>query len=437
MFYQLLFLLILILFNAFFAASEIAMISLNDNRIKKMGEEGHKKALLILNFLKEPSKFLATIQIGITLAGFLASAFAAQSFAGKLVALVEPLGFPVGTVVLNALAVTLITLILSYITLVFGELVPKRIAMQKAESIAMFSAVPLTYLFKITRPFVAFLSISTNFFLRLFGINPADHEEKITEEEIRLMVDAGQEKGVIPLIEKEMIHNVFEFDNTDAAQIMTHRTDIVGISLDEDLDKIMDIINEKKFSRMPVYDGTMDHIVGILYLKDVIPYLTLKSESNFSLEKIMRKPYFIPKHIKNDDLFLDMQKKRMQMAVVIDDFGGTAGIVTIEDLLEEIVGNLFDEYDTPWQEIEQIDESTYLFAGNISLDEVQEALDLELPTDEYDTLNGFILGQLGRIPDHTEKPTVHYGPFIFRVEKIIGKRILQVKASQNRESVLP
>ncbi|MCR6544958.1 hemolysin family protein [Dehalobacterium formicoaceticum] len=435
MFYQLLFLLILVLLNAFFAASEIAIISLNDNKIKKMGEEGHKKALLILKFLKDPSKFLATIQIGITLAGFLASAFASQSFAGKLVALIKLLGLPIGEGVLNTLSITLITLILSYVTLVFGELVPKRIAMQKAESIAMFAALPLTYLFRFTRPFVAFLSLSTNFFMRLLGANPAVNEEKITEEEIRLMVDAGQEKGVIPLIEKEMIHNIFEFDNTDAAQIMTHRTDIVGISLDEDFDSIMNLFNEKKFSRIPVYEGTIDHIIGILYLKDVFPYLNTNTKNDFSLEKIMRKPYFIPESIKNDDLFLEMQKNRIQMAVVIDDFGGTAGIVTIEDLLEEIVGNLFDEYDTPWQEIEQIDENTYLFAGEISLDEVEETLDLELPTDEYDTLSGFILGQLGRIPGHTENPSIQYGPFVFSVEKISGKRILKVQATRNQGSV--
>lgn len=435
MFSEILFLLLLVSLNAFFAASEIALISLNDNKIKKMGEKGHKKAILLQKFLGEPSKFLATIQIGITLAGFLASAFASQSFADELVSLIKSTGLPVNDSVLKVVSITLITLVLSYFTLVLGELVPKRIAMQKAEPISMFAVAPLTFLSKITGPFVSFLSLSTNFFIRLFGVNPVADEEMITEEEIRMMVDVGQEKGVIQGTEKEMINNIFEFDNTEVSEIMTHRTDVVGISIDADFDEVLQHMNREKFTRIPVYEETIDNIVGIFHVKDFFQFLVPGQRDRFALKEILRKPHFVPESKKTDDLFKEMQKNRIQMAVVIDEYGGTAGIVTVEDLLEEIVGNIFDEHDDVEKEIEKINDTTYLFVGNISLDKVKESLEIELPTDEYETLNGFILAQLGRIPEEEEKPVFEYADIVFKVEEIEEKRIMKVKAFRGQELI--
>lgn len=428
MFSEILFLLVLVLLNAFFAASEIALISLNDNKIKRMAEEGHKKAKLLQSFLSEPSKFLATIQIGITLAGFLASAFAAESFAYRLVNLVKALGIPLPDPALKAASVAVITIILSYFTLVFGELVPKRIAMQKSEQISMFAVGPLRLLSRITSPFVKLLSISTNLSIRLLGGNPTSDEEKITEEEIRMMVDVGQEKGVIQGTEKEMINNIFEFDDTAVSEIMTHRTDIVGISIDTGLNGVLDIMNREKYTRIPVYEENIDNIVGILHVKDLLQFMDKSRNVEFNLHEIIRKPYFVPASKKTDDLFKELQKKKVHLAVVIDEYGGTAGIVTIEDLLEEIVGNIFDEYDEEDKSIEKIDENTYIFDGTTSIDTVNEIMDVELPSGEYDTLSGFIMGLLDRIPDEEEKPVVEYNNIVFKVEEIEEKRIVKVKA---------
>lgn len=423
---QLLFLLLLIFLNAFFAASEIAVISLNENKLKKMSEEGNKKAELLQKFLKDPSNFLATIQIGITLAGFLASASASESFADNLVVLLNKL--PIPESITKPLSVGIITIILSYFTLVLGELVPKRIAMQKYESISLFVVRPLRVLSKIALPFVKFLTASTNFFIRLFGGNPNQSETKITEEEIRMMVDAGQEEGAIQNIEREMIDNIFEFDDTSVSEIMTHRTDIVALPVEATLDEVFEVMNRDKYTRVPVYEETIDNIIGILHVKDLLQFKNHKEGDPFNIKDLIRKPYFIPETKKTDELFKELQKNKTHMAVVIDEYGGTAGIVTIEDLLEEIVGNIFDEYDEEEKFIEKIDENTYMFDGSVNLELVGETMQAELPTGEYETLNGFILDQLGRIPDESEKPVVEFNNIIFKVEEIEEKRINKVKA---------
>lgn len=422
-------LIILIALNAFFASSEIALISLNDNKVRKMAEEGHKKAQLIHNLTSEPSRFLATIQIGITLAGFLASAFASETFADRLVSLAGSLGVPVPASVIKVISVTIITIILSYFTLVMGELVPKRLAMQKPEQIAMFAVGPLSVLAKLSSPFVRFLTLSTNFFIRLMGGNPDANEEEITEEEIRMMVDVGEEKGVIQETEKEMINNIFEFDNTRVSEIMTHRTDIIALSLDSPLEDALELVSSEKFSRVPIYEESIDNIVGILSVKDLFHYLKSNHQEPFSLSAIIRRPYFIPESKMTDELFREMKKNKVHMAVAIDEYGGTAGIVTMEDLLEEIVGNIFDEYDDDEEkEVEKIDDNTYLFDGSTSLDNVAEHLEVDLPIEEYDTLSGFLMGQLGRIPDKGENPQIEFDDVVFKVEKVEEKRISKVKA---------
>ncbi|MGB4491368.1 MAG: hemolysin family protein, partial [Halanaerobiales bacterium] len=419
-------LVLLIALNAFFAASEIALISLNENKLRYMAEEGNKKASQLLKILGDPSKFLATIQIGITLAGFLASAFAADTFAEPLVELIKKTQIPVSETVLKNIAVIFITLVLSYFTLIFGELVPKRLAMKKTETISFFVVSPLIALSTVTSPFVKLLSVSTNFVVRLFGIDPAAEEEMVTEEEIRMLVDVGEEKGAIDENEREMINNIFEFDNKEVCDIMTHRTEIVGIPITASIKEIMDIVKEAKFTRYPVYEENIDDIIGILNIKDFIQ-LT-EDRNDFCLKNIIRQPYFVPSSKKADELFRELQSTKTHMAVVIDEYGGTAGIVTIEDLLEEIVGNIFDEYDEEEKEFEKLDENTFIISGVTSLDRVTEVLDVDLPVDDYDTLSGFIIGQLGRIPEEGETPEVEFEEIVFKVEKVEEKRIARVKA---------
>lgn len=423
---ELMLLVLLIALNAFFAASEIALISLNENKLRYMAEEGNKKASQLLKILDDPSKFLATIQIGITLAGFLASAFAADTFAEPLVELIKKTQIPVSETVLKNIAVIFITLVLSYFTLIFGELVPKRLAMKKTETISFFVVSPLIALSTVTSPFVKLLSVSTNFVVRLFGIDPAAEEEMVTEEEIRMLVDVGEEKGAIDENEREMINNIFEFDNKEVCDIMTHRTEIVGIPITASIKEIMDIVKEAKFTRYPVYEENIDDIIGILNIKDFIQ-LT-EDRNDFCLKNIIRQPYYVPSSKKADELFRELQSTKTHMAVVIDEYGGTAGIVTIEDLLEEIVGNIFDEYDEEEKEFEKLDENTFIISGVTSLDRVTEVLDVDLPVDDYDTLSGFIIGQLGRIPEEGETPEVEFEEIVFKVEKVEEKRIARVKA---------
>ncbi|MBE4909592.1 HlyC/CorC family transporter [Bacillus luteolus] len=433
MFTELMVLFILIVLNAFFAASEIALISLNDNKIKAMAETGNKRAKLLHNLLNEPSRFLATIQIGITLAGFLASAFAAGSFAGQLANYLFNLGVPLSEKVLETISIVLITIFLSFFTLVVGELVPKRLAMQKAEAISMFAAVPLTILSKISAPFVALLTVSTNGILRIFGIDPHKDDDNVTEEEIRMMVDVGEENGSIQSSEKVMINNILEFDNKLVSEIMTHRTNVVGISLETEFKEVVKLINTEQYTRYPVYSDGMDNIVGILHVKDILQFMESGDGQTFSLKEMMRTPYFVLGSRKTDDLFLDLQKGKVHMAVVIDEYGGTDGIVTIEDLIEEIVGNIFDEYDEQEEEneINKLDDNTFLMDGTVSLYDVRDTLKIELPVSDYDTLSGFVIGQLGNIPVVEDKSFIEYNGIIFNVEQVDEKRITKIKVEMN------
>nr|WP_275695617.1 hemolysin family protein [Fredinandcohnia sp. SECRCQ15] len=424
----------MLVLNAFFAASEMAMVSLNDNKIKMMADAGNKKAKMLYQLLNEPSQFLATIQIGITLAGFLASAFAAGSFAGQLANALYNLGLPLAKDILETISVVIITLILSYFTLVIGELVPKRLALQKAEAISMFAAAPLTYLSKITYPFVKLLTLSTNLIVRLFGIDPNAEEENVTEEEIRMMVDVGKEKGTIQEAEKIMINNIFEFDNKTVSEIMTHRTNIVAIPINYTLKDTVRLVNIEKYTRFPVYEENIDRIVGILHTKELIQFIENCDENSFNLKELLRDPYFVLESKPTDELFKELQKNNIHMAIVLDEYGGTDGIITIEDLIEEIVGNIFDEYDEHEledEEIIEIKENTYSIDGTTNLHDVEVILDIELPTEEYDTLSGFVIGQVGYIPTDDLKPTIEYKNVTFKVEELNDKRITRILATIN------
>ena len=424
---RLVFLLILIGVNAFFAASEIALISLNDNKIKLMAEEGNKKAGQLVKLLGEPSRFLATIQIGINLAGFLASAFAAESFANPIVQMLQGFGIQAPESILRVTTVIVITVVLAYFTLVLGELVPKRVAMKKSEGIAFFVVGPLMILSKVTSPFVKFLTISTNFFVRLFGVDPHSVDDDVTEEEIRLLVDVGEEKGAIAQQEKVMINNVFEFNNKTAEDIMTHRIEIVGIPVDIDLDNLVDLVEREKYSRIPVYEGSLDNIVGVLYAKDLITLIKQEERENFSLDKFIRKPFFTPMQKKINQLFFELQGAKNHLAVVLDEYGGTAGIVTVEDLVEEIVGNIFDEYDEEEDlEFKKINEHTYEISGMISLYELETHLGIELPVEEHETLNGFFINLYGNIPPKGVISEVRFQNLRILAVEVTDKRIEKV-----------
>ena len=424
---QIIVLAILILINAFFAATEIAFISLNDAKIEKQAKEGNKKAKQIKKMLREPSKFLATIQIGITLAGFLSSAFAADAFADDLAPMLQNL-MPLGLAAWRNISIILITIILSYFSLIFGELVPKRLAMRNSEKIAFGTIGIIRAISIITAPFVKLLTASTNGVSKLFGISGTD-EETVTEEEIRMMVDVGEEKGSIKEEEKELINNVFEFNDKVVSEIMIHRKDIYAIDINSDIDNILKELDEYKYSIIPVYEENIDNIVGMLFIKDLLANVNKKEK--VKIAKIIREPYFVSENKPIDELFRDLQKNKHQLAIVLDEYGGTAGLVTMEDIIEELVGNIFDEYDEEEKEFEKIDDNTFLISGSVSIHDLRKILGVEIPEGEYDTLSGYLIELLGRIPLDDEKPVIETKRVTYKIEDYEEKRILWVKACRN------
>ena len=426
---QILVLIILIFLNAFFAAAEMAFVSLNDAKIEKEAKNGNKKAKQIHKMIKEPSKFLATIQIGITLAGFLSSAFASESFADDLAPMLNNL-IPLGIATWNTISIVLITIILSYFTLVFGELVPKRIAMKNYEKIAYASIGMIRTISMITSPFVRFLTFSTNLISKLFGVS-AEDEETVTEEEIRMMVDVGEEKGVIEEEEKELINNVFEFNDKVVSEVMVHRKEIFAVDIRSNISDILGQIDDFKYSRIPVYEDGIDDIKGILYTKDLIKFL--KKQKDGKVKNIMREAYFVSENKPINDLFKDLQKNKMHMAIVLDEYGGTSGIITMEDIIEELVGNIFDEYDDVELDYEKIDDNTFVINGNVSIYDVKKILNINIPDGDYDTLSGYLIETLGRIPEDDEKPVIEIQNVTYKIEEYEDKRILKVKACKNNE----
>ena len=421
---QLLIQFLLILVNAFFAASEIAVISLNDNKVRKQAEEGDKKAAVMLKLAESPNDFLSTIQVCITLSGFLASAFAADHFATRLSQVLVNAGFNLmSRDALNTLCLIVITLVLSYFTLVLGELAPKRIAMQNPEKIARISSGVIIVVQKIFKPIVWLLSKSTNAMLRLFRINPNTANDQVTEEEIRMMVDIGGENGTIQQDERTMIENIFEFNNTTAESVMIHRMDVVSIQVDDSYDDIIESIRESGLSRFPVYDDDIDDIVGILNTRDFLLNAQVKEPK--PLRELLRPAYLVPETVQADALFRDMQKRKMHMAIVVDEYGGMSGIVTMEDLLEEIVGNIYDEFDPAEEtEIVQVEDNLWRCSGTIDLETLSDALSVDLPLDEeYDTLGGLIFSRFTAIPDDGAKPEVDVYGLHIQVEELSEHRV--------------
>lgn len=417
---------LLISINAFFASTEMAVISLNSNKLRKMAEDGDKDAIRMIKLVDEPAGFLSTIQIGITLAGFLASAFAADNFSDRIVDwLVQDLNFTaISPNALNTISVILITLVLSYFTLVFGELVPKRVAQKNAFAIAKRNTKFLVFFTKITKPIVWLLSASTNGILKLLKKKDETDENEVTEEEIKFMVDVGEEKGAINNMEKTMIENIFEFNNIFAKDIMTHRVDLVMIDINDPQEKALQTIEDGSYSRIPVFDDNIDNVIGILNVKDYL--IKLRKEGYVDIRSILRPAYFVPETIVCDALFRDMQASNSAIAVVVDEFGSLSGIVTMEDLLESIVGEIYDEYDiSEEQEITRLENNLWRIAGSTEIELIEEKLGIDIPDDvEFETMGGLVFNALNTIPKDGSKLTVEAYGLSIRVEEITDHRVI-------------
>ncbi len=429
---QLLLQFILILVNAFFAATEIAVLSLNATQLEKKAEEGEKTAKRLLQLTQEPAGFLSTIQIGITLAGFLGSAFAADNFSEYLVNWIyHDLGMTTLSLnTLDTLSVILITLILSYFTLVLGELVPKRIAMQKPYEVSKFSCGVVLVVAKVVNPVVKFLSFSTNGILKILHLKTDAQEDSVTEEEILMMIELGEKRGVLDQDESEWLQNIFDFDDTSIREIMTHSVDVISIALDASDDEIVNTIKKTGLSRFPVYEENDENIIGILHVRDYLLNLQTK-EKDF--KSLLTPAYFIPDSMTADDLFDDMQKKNIHFAIAIDEFGAMSGIITLEDLVEEIVGNIYDEHDAYEQpSIQSLNHYQWKVTGNVLIEDLAEAVNVDLPTDEdYDTVGGYIYSHLRSIPKDGTTKTIHTDQLTFQITKIQNRRIKEVIVAKN------
>ena len=390
---------VLIALNAIFACAEIAVLSINETKLERMADQGDKRAKRLWKLTREPAKFLATIQVAITLSGFLGSAFAADSFSEPLVAWILSLGVKIPAQTLDTVAVVVITLILSYFTLVFGELVPKRVAMKKAEALGLGISGLISGISSLFKPIVWFLSVSTNAVLRLMGIDPNEVDEQVNEEEILMMVDAGSEKGAIDEQEKEFIQNVFEFDDLTAEEIAVHRTEVTFLWMEDPMEEWVKTIHDSRHTLYPVCDGSPDNIVGILNAKD---YFRLEDRSREQvMAEAVKTPFFVPETIKADVLFRKMKKTRNVMAIVLDEYGGMVGIITLNDLIEQLVGDLGEdtaEEAAAEPHVEQLDENTWAIVGNAELQDIEEALGVDIGLEEVETFTGLVFGELDMIP---------------------------------------
>lgn len=390
---------VLIALNAVFACAEIAVLSISETKLERMAEDGNKKAKRLFKLTREPAKFLATIQVAITLSGFLGSAFAADNFSEPLVDWILSLGIGVPRATLDAIAVVLITLILSYFTLVFGELVPKRVAMKRSERLALGISGLVCGISIAFKPIVWFLTVSTNALLRLMGINPNEADEEVSEEEIRMMVDAGSEKGAIDKHEKEFIQNVFEFDDLTAEEIATHRTEVTILWTEDDMEQWAQTIHDSRHTLYPVCEGSPDNIIGILNAKD---YFRLDDKSrDVVMKEAVKEAYFVPATIKADVLFRNMRQTRNSMSIVLDEYSGVVGIVTLNDLIEQLVGDLNEEASEEQAaepHIEQIGENTWAIIGNVELYDIEQMLDVDIELEEVDTFTGLVFNELGMVP---------------------------------------
>ena len=433
-YFQIIILILLTLVNAFFAASEMAIVSMAKKKLLTLSEQGDKRAIKVEKLLKEPSKFLSTIQVGITFAGFFTSASAAVGLSHKFGNFLENLSVPFA----YRVSFVLITVILAFFSLVFGELVPKRIALQNAEKFALFSVGTINFVYKIMSPFVYLLSLSTNVILKIFSIPTSGVEAKVTLEEIKSIVEVGQEQGIINPTEREMIDGVISFDDVLAEEVMTARTEVFMIDIDEP-DKEFETLMQMRYSRVPVYEGDIDNIIGILYIKDFFLEAYKVGFKNVNIRSILRPAYFIPERKNINDLFLELKNSRNQMAVLIDEYGGFKGIVTMEDLIEEVMGEIDDEYDKKTNPaIKKIDDRHFIATGACEIENVNNACNLKLDenSEDYDTLGGMLMYLLGYIPNDGEKLTIEDNGVIYNILSIYEHRVKKVRIVLPKEEVV-
>lgn len=414
---------ILVMINAFFASAEMAIVSINKTKITLLAEDGNKKAKLLLGLLKEPSNFLATIQVGITFAGFFASASAATSISSGLADFLSSLGVPYS----SNIAILLITLLISYITLVLGELLPKRIALQNAEKVAMFTVMPVIFISKLTRPFVWFLSASTNLLLKILGIKTEGLEEKVSREEIKSLIELGEEQGALNETERNMIDGIIQFDDILAKEVMTPRTETFCLEVKSSIKDNINTILEESYSRIPIYENDIDNIVGILYMKDIFSNVVNNGIENLSIESLMRKPYMVPETKNIDHLLKELRSTKNHMAILIDEYGGFSGIVTLEDLIEEVIGEISDEYDDNYSKIKKLDDKNYIVDGLVTISDINKYLDLNLESEIIDTVGGLVLESLGVVPNGCIDKEITINSIIFKILSLDDKRIDKVQ----------
>ncbi|EOS9359186.1 hemolysin family protein [Listeria innocua] len=422
---QLILIVVLTMLNAFFASAEMALVSLNKNRVKNQAETGDKKAVMLAKLVDDPSKFLATIQVGITLAGFFSSASAATSIATRLESVFGGSSFA------KELSIIVVTIVLSYITLVFGELYPKRLALQKSEKIARVSVRPIMTVGVVLRPFVKFLSFSTDILVKLTRMEKNTDNEKMTREEMQLLIETGRRDGIIEVEELQMLRGVFEMDNKYAREVMVPRTDAFMIDAETESEELCDALLSENFSRVPVYTGDQDSVLGILHMKDFFAEARKSGFENIDVKSLVKNAYFAQETMFIDDLLKNMQRTRNQMAILMDEYGGVAGIVTVEDLLEEIVGEIDDENDVFSDEVKKIDDNTFIVEGRMPLDDFNKMFHVELPARGVDTVAGFVLTLTGTIPEEDDKVVVEYDTLRFTVEEMNDARLVSVRVEKD------
>lgn len=430
---QLILLAVLILINAYFAAAEMAIVSVNKNRIRTLAHEGNKKAKALNDLIDEPNKFLSAIQVIITLAGFLTSAEAAVSFSDDVGRWITGFGVPYG----QEIAVIVVTLVLSFFTLVFGELFPKRLAMLHADGIAMAVVKPILLISKIFKPVVWLLSLSVTILLKLCRQRTDVTNVEYSEDDIVSMLEAGQESGELKEEGKKMITGIFAFDDMLAYEVMTPRTDVFSIDINAPTEEYIDELMELRYSRIPVYEDDSDDIIGILYIKDYLIKAREAGFDNVDIRSILRKPYFVPETKNIDSLFFELQTTKQHIAILIDEYGGFSGIVTMEDIIEEVMGDIDDEYDEEEPEIQKVAEDTYIMDGSMDLDDIDEELNINLESDNSETIGGFIIDILGEIPDENDVgKEVVFENFKFRIDSIRDRRIEQITMTIMPEEII-
>jgi len=408
---------------AFFAAAEMAIMSINKNKIKQLAGQGNKKAMLLTVVMSEPRKYLVAIRLLITFASVGFITLAANSLSGIFTLYLDNLNVMYS----RQIAIACVIILLTYTTLVFGELFPKRIARQKPEAIAMSCIVPIMLITKFVSPFGWLLNESTNLLVKITGLGKENLEERLSKEEMKSFVEVGQQRGIINETEKIMINNIIEFDDKSANEVMTPRTEVFFIDINEPISEFLDELLEEKYSRMPVYEDDIDNIIGILHMKDFIVEARACGFENVDIKKILHPPYLAAESKNIDELFKELQKTKNHMALLIDEYGGFSGIVTVKDIIEEVMGDIEDEYDDDEPDIRKVDNNTYIVNGLLSIDELNDHLDLNLVSEQYNTIGGFLISLLGCIPKINENKTIEYGNVVFKIEEVKERRIGKIK----------